>query len=140
MAPARKTGWMRSIPTYDNEVTMTLHPKTFTDMMLAPVAAEIDLNLQRLRDKTPVDVDYELGLVLDRPPLDGTRDERADFVLRAALRNVDCHGWEATITDDGCRLHLSGGSVSLDLGLGDTVMRYIDGGKAAEARIAPAIA
>jgi hypothetical protein len=110
---------------------MTLHPKTFTDMMLAPVAAEIDLNLQRLRDKAPADIDYELGLALDRPPLEGTRDERAEFVLRAALRNIERHGWDATITDDGCRLHLSGGSVTLDLGLGDTVMRYIEWGKTA---------
>jgi hypothetical protein len=118
---------------------MTLHPRTFTDMMLAPVAAEIDLNLQRIRDRAPAGIDYELGLALDRPPLGGTRHERADFVLRMALRNVECHGWQATITDDGCRLHLSGGSVSLDLGLGDSVMRYIDGGKAAEPRTAPAI-
>jgi hypothetical protein len=110
---------------------MTLHPKTLTDMALAPVAAEIDLNLQRLRDKQPMDIDYELGLALDRPLLENTRQERADHVLRMALRNVERHGWEATITDDGCRLHLSGGSVTLDLGLGDTVMRYIEGGKSA---------
>jgi hypothetical protein len=53
---------------------------------------------------------------------------------------VDRHGWEATITDDGCRLRLSGGSVTLDLGLGDTVMRYIDGGRAAQPRAAAAMA
>ena len=109
MAPAPDVGWMGGIPSPDSEVTMTLHPKTFTDMSLAPVAAEIDLNLQRLRDKTPADIDYELGLALDRPPIEGTREERADYVLRAAVRNVERHGWEATITDDGCRLHLSGG-------------------------------
>jgi hypothetical protein len=56
-----------------------------------------------------------------------------------ALRNVDRHGWDATITDDDCRLRLSGGSVTLDLGLGGTVMRYIDGDRA-EQRLAPAIA
>lgn len=119
---------------------MTLHPKTLTDMALAPVAAEIDLNLQRLRDKEPIDIDYELGLALDRPLLEDTRAERADHVLRLALRNVERHGWEATITDDGCRLHLSGGSVTLDLGLGDTVMRYIVEGKTAAPRAASAIA
>lgn len=119
---------------------MTLHPKTLTDMALAPVAAEIDLNLQRFRDKDPADIDYELGLALDRPLLENTRDERADHVLRAALRNVERHGWDATITEDGCRLHLTGGSVTLDLGLGDTVMRYIDGGKTAAPRAASAVA
>jgi hypothetical protein len=119
---------------------MTLHPKTFTDMSLAPVAAEIDLNLQRFRDKTPADIEYELGLALDRPPIEGTREERADYVLRAALRNVERHGWEAMITDDSCRLHLSGGSVTLDLGLGDTVMRYIDGGRTAQPRAVATVA
>jgi hypothetical protein len=49
---------------------MTLHPKKPTDLMLAPVAAEIDLNLQRLRDKTGHDLNVELALELnrDRPP------------------------------------------------------------------------
>lgn len=119
---------------------MTLHPKTLTDMALAPVAAEIDLNLQRLRDKDPRDIDYELGLALDRPLLENTREERADHVLRMALRNVERHGWEARITQDGSRLHLSGGSVTLDLGLGDTVMRYIADGSAAALRSASAVA
>ncbi len=100
-------------------------------MTLAPVAAEIDRNLQRIRDKAPADIDYELGLALDRPPMENTPEERADFVLRAALRNVDPHGWQATITADGCRLHLSGGSVTLDLGLGGAVMRYIEAGRTA---------
>jgi hypothetical protein len=108
---------------------MTLHPKAPADMALAPVAAEIDLNLQRIRDKAPADIHYELGLALDRPPVDNTAQERAEFVLRAALRNVDSHGWHATITDDSCRLHLSGGSVTLDLGLGGAVMRYIEAGR-----------
>lgn len=110
---------------------MTIHPKALADMALAPVAAEIDLNLQRIRDRSPADVDYELGLALDRPRMEDTREERADHVLRVALRNVDRHGWHATITDDGCRVHLSGGSVTLDLGLGGAVMRYIEDGKTA---------
>jgi hypothetical protein len=38
------------------------------------------------------------------------------------------HGWSAAISDDGCRLHLSGGSVSLDLGLGDGIIGYIRDG------------
>ena len=119
---------------------MTLHPHTLRDMALAPVAAEIDLNLQRLRDKDPADIDYELGLALDRPLHENSRDERADHVLQMALRNVDRHGWNVTITDDGCRLHLSGGSVTLDLGLGDTVMRYIEQGKTAAPRATTAVA
>jgi len=107
---------------------MTLRPKVPVDMVLAPVAAEIDLNLQRLRDKPLADVAYELGLELNRPLFQNTREERAAQVLQVALRDVELHGWTAALTDDGCRLHLSGGSVSLDLGLGSSVMSYIDAG------------
>jgi hypothetical protein len=107
---------------------VTLHPRNPTDIALAPVAAEIDLNLQRLRDKNPRELDTELQLELDRPPIPNTRDQRAKHVLRLALRDVSLHGWEGSITEDASRLHLAGGSVTLDLGLGATVMRYIESG------------
>jgi hypothetical protein len=104
---------------------MTLHPKQQKDLMLAPVAAEIDLNLQRMRDRPPGDVEAELELELDRPAMSSDRHERAELVLRQALRNIDLHGWTASITDDGCRIHLAGGSVSLDLGLSAGITEYI---------------
>lgn len=95
--------------------------------MLAPVAAEVDLNLQRFRDLGPQELRFELDLELDRPELHHTREERASRVLQAALRNVDLHNWGAEITDDGARLRLTGGSVSLDLGLSAAILHYIDG-------------
>jgi hypothetical protein len=104
---------------------MTLHPHQPKDLMLAPVAAEIDLNLQRMRDRPPRDVEAELELELDRPAMSVDRHERADLVLEQALRNVELHGWSASITDDGCRLHLDGGSVSIDLGLSTGITEYI---------------
>jgi hypothetical protein len=107
---------------------MTLHPRNHRDLMLAPVAAEIDLNLRRMRDVSARDVLQELELELDRPAARVDRDERAQLVLEQALRNVDLYGWSAAISDDGCRLHLSGGSVSLDLGLGDGIISYIRDG------------
>ena len=107
---------------------MTIHPRNHRDLMLAPVAVEIDLNLQRMRDVSPRDVLQELELELDRPAARTDRDERARLVLEQALRNVDLHGWSAAISDDGCRLQLSGGSVSLDLGLSDGIGRYIRDG------------
>ena len=96
--------------------------------MLAPVAAEIDLNLQRLRDRSPRDVEAELELELDTPAMSRERDQRPELVLRQALRNLSMHGWRASITDDGCRLHLDGGSVSLDLGLSAGITSYIEDG------------
>jgi hypothetical protein len=105
----------------------TIPPRVPRDFLLAPVAAEIDINLQRFRDLPDDELRYELALELDRPELRGTRDERAQRVLEAALRNVDTHHWNAAITDDGARLRLTGGSVSLDVGLSAAILRYIEG-------------
>jgi hypothetical protein len=96
--------------------------------MLAPVAAEIDLNLQRLRDIPAGKVLVQLELELDRPAVCSERDERAELVVRQAVRNVELHGWDAAISPDGFRLVLSGGSVTLDLGLSAGITSYITDG------------
>jgi hypothetical protein len=103
-------------------------PKTPRDLALAPVAVEVDENLQRVRDLPPHEIDVQLQLELDEPPKADTRKERMAHVLAGATRNVDLHHWTAEITEDACRLRLSGGSVTLDLGLSATIMRYIDQG------------
>jgi len=104
------------------------HPKSATDLFLAPVAVEIDRNLQRLRDLSPAEIAEELDLELDRPESRSVdREERKARVLQAALRNVNLHEWDGAISDDGARLHLEGGSVSLDLALSASITRYVDG-------------
>jgi hypothetical protein len=107
---------------------MPLHPRTPRDLLLAPVAAQIDLNLQAVRDRSRDEIDYELQLELDRPPADDSSAERSARVLAMALRNVELYDWTAEITDDAARLRLSGGSVSLDLGLSRSLMEYITAG------------
>ncbi len=106
---------------------MTL-PKTPKDLALAPVAAEIDRNLQRLRDLDDDEgIDFELSLELDKPPFVHSRHERAARVLAVALRGVDLHGWNAEITEDAAAVRLTGGSVSLDISVGAAVRDYILG-------------
>lgn len=107
---------------------MTIHPKQQRDLLLAPVAAEIDINLQRLRGMPAHEIGAALELELDRPALHVDRSERRILVLRQAIRDVDMHGWTAAITDDCASLHLDGGSVSLDVGLGASLERYIRDG------------
>jgi hypothetical protein len=107
---------------------MTVKPRQQKDLMLAPVAVEIDNNLQNIRDKSVRAVEAELELEFDTPAMTITRDEREGLILRLAVRNVDMHGWSAAITDDACRLHLNGGSVSIDLGLSPTITEYIQDG------------
>ena len=108
---------------------MTVRPKTPIDLALAPVAAELDMNLVPLRDASSAEIDYRLTLELDRSEHSGTVQERVERVLAVAVRNVELHGWIPTITDDHCRLRLTGVSVSLDLGLSAKIMRYIEDGK-----------
>ena len=107
---------------------MPLHPKSATDLALAPVAAAIDLNLRRLRDRPPSEIDDELALELNINTRGSTRADRTRWLQESALRFVDLHDWETEITDDGDRLRLKGGSVTLDLGLSATILRYLEHG------------
>jgi len=109
-----------------------MRPRTPIDLSLAPVAAQLDMNLDHLRDRTLEEIDFEIALELDRPERSGTIQERAERVLAVAVRNVELHGWIPTITDDHCRLRLTGGSVTLDLGLSAALMRYIEAAPVAE--------
>jgi len=105
---------------------MTLHPRKPTDLTLAPVAAEIDRNLQPLRDADPLDVAAAITLTVNEN-VGETRDVRAEQVYLSAIRDVDLHGWTAAISDDSTRLQLRGGSVTLDVGLSAALHDYIEG-------------
>ena len=107
---------------------MTIHPKVPRDLALAPVAVAVDLNLQHLRDKQPAEIGFALALSLNRETTNSDRAERAEWVLDEAVREVDLHTWHAEITDDSARLRLSGGSVTIDLGLSASIMRYLENG------------
>jgi hypothetical protein len=107
---------------------MTVRPRTPIDLALAPVAVAIDANLERFRDVSAAEIDFHVALELDRPERFATVAERAERVVEVALRNVELHGWKATITDDCCRLHLTGGSVSVDIGLSANIMDYVSNG------------
>jgi hypothetical protein len=103
----------------------TVKPHSPLDLALAPVAVAIDVNLQRLRGKSGRDIGTELVLELDRQHDESNAADREATVLRQALRDVDMHGWHAELTDDRASVRLTGGSVSLDVGLGADVMRYL---------------
>jgi hypothetical protein len=107
---------------------MTIAPKEPKDLALAPVAAAIDMNLQRLRDKTPEEIEYQLILETNEPAMAHSEDQRIERVMRIALHEVEMHHWTAAITDDHARLRLAGGSVSIDLGLSASLLRYISEG------------
>ncbi|MGD0198564.1 MAG: hypothetical protein ABSC56_11760 [Solirubrobacteraceae bacterium] len=106
---------------------MALLPKERSDLALAPVAANIDGNLARLRDKSVEEIGYEVGLQLNHVARSNDAAERAGCVLAVALRLVNMHGWHADITEDHARLRLTGGSVPIELALSPTIRAYING-------------
>lgn len=123
MESAKPGAAARSYP-----LSVALHPKTPADLQLAPVAASIDLNLQTLREMDLAEISDEIVIALNVVDRGSTRDERAEWVRHVATRFVDMHGWHAQVTADATRLHLAGGSVSLDLGLSDSLRAYIEHG------------
>ena len=93
------------------------------------MSAAIDLNLQRLRDQSPSEIDDDLAVELNVNTHASSRADRTRWVHESALRFVDLHDWQTQITEDGARLRLTGGSVTLDLGLSATLLRYIEHGR-----------
>ena len=104
---------------------MTIRPKRPTDLTLAPVAAEIDLNLQELRDASLDTIAESVALTLNSSPAP-TRAGRAGQILEVAVRGVELHGWRATISADATRLELRGGSVTLDVGLSARIREFVE--------------
>lgn len=105
---------------------MSLHPRETRDLALAPVAVHIDMNLRPLREAGPEELEAAFQLLLDRPEVDSSRAAREKRVLEAALRGVDLHGWNASVTPDGSAVRLDGGSVTLDLALGATLQHHLE--------------
>ncbi len=103
-----------------------LLPKDPHDLTLAPVAVAVDRNLEFLRSSSVDEMAGRIELELDRPERTGTRKERAERVGMVAVRNVDLHGWEAEVTPDNARIRLTGGSVTLDLGLSASILSFIE--------------
>lgn len=103
-------------------------PHSTRDLLLAPVAVEIDINLQQLRDRDPAGIAESIALSLNVDPRGAGREQRTAWIRECAIHTVDLHDWDAQVTDDGARLRLEGGSVSIDLGLSASVLRYITDG------------
>jgi len=104
---------------------MPLLPKEPTDLALAPVAVQIDRNLAQIRDMTPEEIRVNVALQLNAVTSD-TDSGRAEQIQDVAVRAVEMHNWRADVSADFTRLKLSGGSVSLELGLSDSIRRYIE--------------
>ena len=101
-------------------------PRVPNDLTLAPVAVSIDQHLQEFRDRDAKEILAYLELELDRPEFAASPEERCARILEVVVRNTNMHGWDAQITSDHARLRITGGSVSLDIGLSASIHDFIE--------------
>ena len=100
------------------------HPRSASDLALAPVLISIERNLEQLRSST----DLEFTLALDLNDDDSwypTADARAQRVLKSATRNIELHGWTVTPTADQAGLAVSHGEYTVSVMLGAQLADYV---------------
>ena len=101
---------------------MALMPHDTTDLALAPVVLQLDLEIQKFSGLTQEEVLTRVAAETDSQPSDF--HGRRDAVLRALTHFVDLHGWSAHINDRGLRL--SHGQNCVTLGLPRSIRTYLD--------------
>jgi hypothetical protein len=109
-------------------VTMSSpRPHSVNDLALSPVLVSIERNLAWLRDNDALR--YALALELnDDDNAYTTAGDRARRVQRAAVRNVDLHGWTIAPTADLSGLAVAHGEHTVSIMLGHRLTDYVQNG------------
>lgn len=102
---------------------MTSLPHDATDMLLAPVVLALDARINELGRLDAERLSLHVALETDMP--DWTRELRAESLIRAITRLIDCHGWRLSWDPRGLRV--SHGSRTVVLGVPDSFTGYIEG-------------
>ena len=106
-----------------------MHPHSPADLAIAPVLIQIERNLDLLRRAD--DLVLELALELnDTESLYETPASRAARIVRAATRNVNLRGLEASPTADLHGVSVTHGEFRVSLMLGGHVVEYVERGAA----------
>lgn len=98
-------------------------PHDTIDLVLAPVALQIDERLDRLGTLDADELVFLIALETDREPR--TLDQRRALLLEALGRDVDTRGWELGWDPRGLRLEHEGRR--LVLGLPPALAAFIRG-------------
>jgi hypothetical protein len=102
---------------------MTTLPHDISDLHLAPVVLAVDGRIQAL-GLLHVD-ELTKRVALERNATGLTRDKRIADLLETVSRFIDCHGW--TLAWDPRGIRLSHGPHSVVLGIGPSVVEYVEG-------------
>lgn len=101
-----------------------MRPRDPTDLVLAPVALQVDAKIQELSGLTREELAYHLALEVDRNPR--TEEQRARDIVDAVVHLVDMSGWSAAWDPRGVRL--THGRHTMVLGVGAEVAQYVRSG------------
>ena len=102
---------------------MKVLPKDVDDLMLAPVALQLEDRLVELGALGPDELPFRLALDSNLPSWDVGR--RTDQVLTSVARDIELHGWE--LHWDARGLRLRHGLHSLVLGVPAALRDYVSG-------------
>jgi hypothetical protein len=101
-----------------------MRPRDPADLLLAPVALQVDAKVQELSAMNREQLAYHLALEVDRDPR--TEQQRGKDIVDAAVKLIDMSGWEANWDPRGVRL--SHGRHSIVIGVGADVAEYVRSG------------
>jgi len=102
-------------------------PHSVTDLALSPVLVKIERNLAWLRDTE--DLLFTLAVELnDDDSIYPTASDRARRIQKAAVRDVDLHGWAVTPTADLQGLAVTHGEYTVSIMLGRRLADYVEHG------------
>ncbi len=96
-------------------------PHDATDILLAPVALDLDQQLAQLGLLDQAEIHYLVALTTDREP--NTLDRRRELLMSSLLRDVDSHGWDIAWHERG--LKLAHGDRHLVLGIPQSVRTFV---------------
>ena len=102
-------------------------PHSVTDLALSPVLVNIERSLAWLRDNE--DLLFALAVALnDDDSIYPTASDRARRIQKAAVRDVDLHGWTVTPTADLQGLAVTHGEYTVSIMLGRRLADYVEHG------------
>lgn len=101
---------------------MATLPHDLTDLALAPVALHLDSQLASYAALDADEIHQRVSLEVDADP--PFAPARRECVLDALTRHTELHGWEASWTTRGLRLH--NGAHSVTLGVPPSLASYLE--------------
>jgi hypothetical protein len=103
---------------------MSERPHDLHDLYLAPVALDLDRQLDEFDGLNEEEVRFRVALETNREARDP--EERAQLALEAVTHLVDLHGWSADLVPRGLRLRRE--DHELVLGLPESLRNYLGNG------------